>query len=438
MKSPQIIFIALLLVLGMTACQQYYTHYHKKVSKSSLLGEMTTASLLTSKEEIPDSCLSSPTSMSSIADTSTILCLQTDSLIEVEDEIEEKALVISDNSIFKQILFDDSECVLFEDIKDSQEELSKALKQQKRQLRRQSKSKEYNFDGIKRSNLELRIAIDELQEWLKKEDAADSLAFCEMFETYQLKGKNGRGRVRMTAYYTPVIEASRTWSKTFQYPIYRKPDSWPGKLPTRQEIDGEMKLIGRDLEVAWTKSLLDNYFMNLQGSAYMEYQDSVRQLLIYHGQNGHPYRGVQSYILSQRHVSSVGIDMQNVKEWFKENPDSIRPILFRNPSYTFFKKTEKAPTGAAGVALTAKHSVAVDTRYIPYGCLLLAKIPKRGRGKKAEWRILVPQDKGGAIRGDAHIDVYCGVGESAVKEARNLKEYGEVWLLLPKSAKPAL
>ncbi len=437
MKSPQIILTALLLILGMAACQQYYTHYQKKTDKSSLLSEMTTASFLTSKEEIPDSCLSAPPSMSSIADSSTLLSLQNDSLTQVEDAIEEKELIISDNSIFKQMLFEDSQCSLFEDIKDSQEELSKALKQQKRHLRRQSKNKKYDFDGIERSNLELRIAIDELQEWLKQE-GEDSLAFCELFETYQLKGKNGRGRVRMTSYYTPVIEASRTWSKTFQYPIYRKPDFWPGKLPTRQEIDGEMKLIGRDLEVAWTKSLLDNYFMNLQGSAYMQYQDSVQQLLIYEGQNGHPHRGVQSYILSQKHVSSVGIDMQNVKEWFKENPDSIRPILFRNPSYTFFKKTSKPPTGAAGVALTAKHSVAVDTRYIPYGCLLLAKIPKRGRGKKSEWRILVPQDKGGAIRGDAHIDVYCGIGEAAAKEARSLKEYGEVWLLLPKATEPEL
>lgn len=434
MKSPQIILTALLLIFGMAACQQYYTHYQTKVDKPSLLSEMTTASLLTAKEEIPDSCLSPPTS---IADTCTTFALQEDSLIEVEDKIEEKELIVSENSIFKQVLFEDSECVFFTNIKDSQEELNKALKQQKRHLRRQSKNKKYSFDGIQRSNLELRIAIDELQEWLK-EEGKDSLAFCEMFETYQLKGKNGRGRVRMTAYYTPVIEASRTWSKTFQYPIYRKPDVWPGKLPTRREIDGDMKLVGRDLEVAWTKSLLDNYFMNLQGSAYIQYQDSVRQLLIYQGQNGHPHRGVQNYILSQKHVSSVGIDMQNVKEWFKENPDSIRPILFRNPSYTFFKKTSKSPTGAAGLSLTAKHSVAVDTRYIPYGCLLLAKIPKRGRGKKSEWRILVPQDKGGAIRGDAHLDVYCGVGEAAVKEARSLKEYGEVWLLLPKATEPEL
>ena len=423
MKSPPPILMILLLVVGITAYQQYYSYQQNTAIHSAMI----TPPLLEESQIIAEGCLEDSSS-SSLIDTSCHDLPSKDALIEASEEIE-KAFVVSKNAIFKQITFEEDECELLESIKASEKTLSKALKQQKRYLRRESKRKKYNFDGIERSNLELRVAIDQLQEWLA-EETEDSLAFCDLFEIYQLKGKNGRGRVQTTSYYTPVIEGSRTWSKKFQYPIYRKPDTWGGKLPSRKEIDGDMKLIGRDLEVAWTTSLLDNYFMNLQGSAYVEYQDSVRELLIYQGQNGHPYRGIQQYILSQRYVSSVGIDMQNVRKWFKENPDSIRPILFRNPSYTFFKKSPQSPTGAAGVPLTAKHSVAVDTRYIPYGSLFLAKLPRRGR--KVTWRILVPQDKGGAIRGDAHIDVYCGVGKEAVKEARALKPYGEIWLLLPK------
>ncbi len=418
-STTRFILIFLFLGIGIVACKKYYAYYQFMTANSLSDKEIDRASFLPTFNAVPDTCIEDTT------------FLQTDLSLEIEEKETKEELIISKNGIFKEVVFEEEECTILADLKTLSEELKEALKQQKRYLKRESKKRKYAFDGIERSNLQLRQMIDQLQEWLAKEN--DSLSFCELFETYQLKGKNGQGRVHTTAYYTPVIEASRTWSKEFQYPIYRKPtaSAWTGKLPTRQEIDGEMKLIGRDLEVAWTKSLLDNYFMNLQGSAYMEYQDSVQQLLVYEGQNGHPYRGVQNYILSQKYVSSVGIDMQNVKRWFKENPDSIRPILFRNPSYTFFKKSSKAPTGAAGVPLTAKHSVAVDTRYIPYGSVLLAKLPRRGR-KKAEWRILLPQDKGGAIRGDAHLDVYCGVGEDAANEARSLKTYGEVWLLLPK------
>lgn len=436
MKSTTfIISIILLFVAGIVVSQKYYSYYNPSSTSSFFSNEINKASLLPSSSfNAPvDTCVEETLSSITVLDSSQITSSPKDTLIDIAEETASKELIVSKSGIFKQVIFEENECEVLGGIKASQEELSKALKQHKRYLKRESKKKTYSFDGIERSNLQLREAIDQLQEWLAKEEDSVSAPFCELFETYQLKGKNGQGRVRTTAYYTPVIEASRTWSKEFQYPIYRKPTAsvWKGDLPTRQGIDGEMKLIGRDLEVAWTKSLLDNYFMNLQGSAYMEYQDSVRQLLVYEGQNGHPYRGVQTYILSQKYVSSVGIDMQNVKQWFKENPDSIRPILFRNPSYTFFKKSPKSPTGAAGVELTAKYSVAVDTRYIPYGSVLLAKLPRRGR-KKAEWRILLPQDKGGAIRGDAHLDLYCGVGNKAVKEARRLKTYSEVWLLLPK------
>lgn len=435
MKSTRFIFISLILLLvGIIAFKKCYTYYQQIVANEPFGNDFNQASFLPSFNAEIDTCLEEEIGSSSMDIYSDSTSLQADtSLANIEEKKVETILTNSKNGIFKQVLFEGENCEVLQGIKAAKEELSEALKQQKRFLRRQSKQKKYDFDGIERSNLQLREAIDQLQEWLANEKEEESLPFCELFETYQLKGKNGQGKVRTTAYYTPVIEASRTWSKKFQYPIYRKPPPsvWQGKLPSRQEIDGEMKLIGRDLEVAWTASLLDNYFMNLQGSAYMEYQDSVRQLLVYEGQNGHPHRGIQKYITSQKYVSSVGIDMQNVKQWFKENPDSIRPILFRNPSYTFFKKSSKPPTGGAGIALTPKYSVAVDTRYIPYGSILLAKLPKRGR-KKAEWRILLPQDKGGAIRGDAHIDVYCGVGEAAAKEARSLKTYGEVWLLLPK------
>lgn len=45
---------------------------------------------------------------------------------------------------------------------------------------------------------------------------------------------------------------------------------------------------------------------------------------------------------------------------------------------------------------------------------------------------MLAQDVGGAIRGNGHVDVYCGVGEEGKQKAMALHHYGQLWLLLPK------
>ncbi|MFT6405404.1 MAG: membrane-bound lytic murein transglycosylase A, partial [Marinomonas primoryensis] len=53
-----------------------------------------------------------------------------------------------------------------------------------------------------------------------------------------------------------------------------------------------------------------------------------------------------------------------------------------------------------------------------------------------EFRLLLAQDKGGAIKGSGHIDWYQGIGEEARFHAGQLKQFGKVWLLLPQHPTP--
>ena len=116
----------------------------------------------------------------------------------------------------------------------------------------------------------------------------------------------------------------------------------------------------------------------------------------------------------------------------------IDSVLFANPSYVFFEPAQSRPKGAGLVPLTSMHSIAVDTRYIPLGSVLLATVPvinKRNQVIRHEYKLLVAQDVGGAIKGPGHVDLYTGIGTAARRKASALHHYGKLWLLLPNSDK---
>ncbi|MEQ8812428.1 MAG: 3D domain-containing protein [Imperialibacter sp.] len=75
----------------------------------------------------------------------------------------------------------------------------------------------------------------------------------------------------------------------------------------------------------------------------------------------------------------------------------------------------------------------MDTQFIPLGAVLLARLPvldERGRLLRHDFTIVTAQDKGGAIKGPGHVDVYMGVGDEALKKASAMHHYGNLWLVL--------
>jgi membrane-bound lytic murein transglycosylase A len=281
------------------------------------------------------------------------------------------------------------------------------------------------------SDNQLLQANQIVQNW-----ANDNMAnILDNVNMYQLCGEDNRGNVHITGYYVPIIDVKKEADAIYKYPLYQKPNAWKGRLPSRKKIDNEAALANRGLEICYSDDLLDNFLMQVQGSGLVRYPDGTRELLSYGGENGHRYKSIGKYLVAAGHVPKSEISLDAIKDWTAENPDSLNSLLNRNPSYVFFNKTKKEPSGAASVPLSAMISVAVDKRYIPLGSTLLAAVPVLDENDDFighEYRILTAQDVGGAIKGKGRMDFFCGTGEAGKKRAGALNHYGKVWLLLPK------
>lgn len=249
---------------------------------------------------------------------------------------------------------------------------------------------------------------------------------------FQINGEDGRGNVHFTGYFTPRLAAREKPDNTFVYPIYGKPKG--RNLLTRKGIDHQNALAGQRLELAYTSSLLDNYFLSVQGSGVLDFGDGRTKQIGYAGANGKPYRSIGKILVGNGSIPADKISLRAIREWFVTHPDQLVPTLNQNPSYTFFKWRTNAITGAAGVPLVAMHSIAVDKSCIPYGACLLAEVPvldAHGVLTGHQWHILFAHDTGGAIRGPGHIDLYHGQGRAAGDKAGDLHHYGRLWLMLP-------
>ena len=252
---------------------------------------------------------------------------------------------------------------------------------------------------------------------------------------HQLWGEDKKGNVHFTGYFTPVLEVRRKRDSIFQYPFYRFPKKWVGELPTRKQIDENGALDDKGLEIAFGKSKLDIYIMQVQGSGIIEYADGEKTLLAHAGSNKHPYRSIGKYMIEQGYTTKEEVSLKSIQKYFRENPEELDDILNINPSYIFFSPKKRKPQGAGNVSLTPIHSIAVDKDFIPLGSCLLGSIPILDENRNFshhEYRILLAQDVGGAIKGAGHVDLYTGIGISAKNEASNLHHYGRLWILLPK------
>ncbi len=260
----------------------------------------------------------------------------------------------------------------------------------------------------------------------------------QYLDAHQIWGDDKKGHVRFTGYYTPVVEARRTPSGKFQHPIYAKPENWEGQLPSRKEIEAQGVLDGLGLELGYTSNPVDISAVQLQGSAYVDYVDTgERRLLRYAGHNGHRYRNIQNFFKNRDDLRIGDVSFQGIKRFLKRNPSLTDSVLHYNPSYTFFASTKGLVKGAADVPLIKAVSIAADPVYFPAGSVFLASFPvvEDGEVVHHEYRILLPQDVGGAIKGTGRVDVYCGVGKAGEQMASNLHHYGKMWLLTPKKNK---
>jgi membrane-bound lytic murein transglycosylase A len=286
----------------------------------------------------------------------------------------------------------------------------------------------------------------------------------EYYLIYTTVGCDTPGQVFFTGYFEPVLKGSLNKDKEYQFPIYARPDDlttidlslfseeFKGKTIVgryinqrvvpyydRKEIEYQGHLEGKVQEIAWLKSRLDLFFLQIQGSGQIFLNNDEIINVHYHGTNGRPYRSIGKLLVDQGKISREEISMQKIRDYLKNHPEEIDAVLNYNPSYVFFKVEKDGPFGSLEVKLVPGRSIALDSRLFPSAGLAFIETRKpsiNGDGTIHTWipfsRFVLNQDTGGAINGPGRADLFWGNGPYAEIAAGHMQEFGKLYFLILK------
>ncbi len=245
------------------------------------------------------------------------------------------------------------------------------------------------------------------------------------------------GGIDYSGYYEPQVRASRTRKPGYEQAIYAVPPDLGavrrkrGRYYDRRTIEEKQVLAGKGLELAWAADPVDVFFLEIQGSGRLIFDDGTQAYINYAGQNGHKYKS-SGRIMREKGLLQRG-DIFEQREWLANNPDRVREILHENPSYVFFKFGGRGPTGAMGHTVDDWLSLATDRGFIPLGSVVAygVNIPDQKNDRVPLRGIGFAQDVGGAIKRN-RIDIFCGGDDRPNYVASFLDAKGPAWILLAK------
>ena len=132
------------------------------------------------------------------------------------------------------------------------------------------------------------------------------------FLPYSVNSNSDRSGL-FTGYFEPELNGSMHKTDVYNTPLYARPndlvtvslgnfrESLRGTHLSGQVIDGELKpyptreiiekgyLRGRDLEIVWVDNRLDAFFLHIQGSGKIRFEDGETRRIAYAAKNGRPY-----------------------------------------------------------------------------------------------------------------------------------------------------
>jgi membrane-bound lytic murein transglycosylase A len=291
----------------------------------------------------------------------------------------------------------------------------------------------------------------------------------ENFDCF-LMVKNGQSDGLLTGYFQPELQASRVRTTLYQYPVYKRPADLivienlgafnakargiriagtvhNGTLKpyfTRQQIDqgildhpsaqtNQHPTLPAEV-IAWVRDPYDLFFMHIQGSGALMFDDQSMLQVAYDGTNGYPYTAIGKILVEQGALDPATLSMQTIKQWLEEHPEQAFTILQHNQSYVFFKPMREGayPQGAQAVELTPHASLAVDPDFIPLGALVWIQADHPTRPQHSLNQLMVAQDVGGAIKGPLRGDYFWGRGPEAASNAGPMKSPAQFYIFMPK------
>ena len=314
---------------------------------------------------------------------------------------------------------------------------------------------------------ELAAGTDELADLLEQSKApGDWLAVVQRdFIAYQSVGAEPNHTVTFSSYYEPSIPGRLTRDAVYKYPLYGRPPDLidvnlglfdpalagrrisgrrDGRLLvpyySRKDIDSNHGLAGQGLEIAWAKDPLDIFFLQVEGSGWLEPGAGGTPVRIrYDGDNGLPFRSVGQYMINTHRVKGRTLSHNQLIQYMVKHPKQRQDILNVDPRYIFFRvDTSTASAFAYGninVPLTGGRSIATDPRCFPRGLLAwvdIEGIKTKGKPAKRIARFMLNQDEGGAILGPGRVDFFAGHGPEAEQFATHFWNPGKLYFLVKK------
>lgn len=311
------------------------------------------------------------------------------------------------------------------------------------------------------------IVLHRRQEWQGVCEDAESLMddsdekvrdfFEKRFIPYRMLNPGNDPVGLVTGYYVPDLHGSRKPSPAYPFPLYQRPSDllvidlgevYPelaryrlrGRLESnrilpywdRAQIEGNRNPLAGE-ELFWVNDPVELFFLHIQGSGRILFEDGSWAMVNYAEQNGHPYRSISQWLLKEEIMPIEKMSMQNIKAWARANPAQVDELLNTNPSFVFFRELPQdadGVPGALGVPLTPGRSIAVDPRYVPLGAPVFVATTWPNSDRPLH-RLMAAQDTGGAIKGPVRADFFWGFGETAGMEAGRMKQPLKMWVLLP-------
>ncbi|MEM6455326.1 MAG: MltA domain-containing protein [Acidobacteriota bacterium] len=352
--------------------------------------------------------------------------------------------------------------------------LRQALTRSRDWYRRQPDARRVRFGPDRVTMGALDAAYTRVLGWLDEDLTAAQLGarLAYHFRWYESVGAEEadgtrRGRVLVTGYYEPVIEASLRRRPGYDVPIYGPPqvrlvrvdlgafaDDLAGRrvsgllrqgrlvpFPDRAAVRaGEAGDVLGGREIAWAKNEVDVFFLEVQGSGSLRLPDGRLRRIGYASANGHAYRSIGKLLIDQGKIARERMSMQALRSYLDDHPEEVRAILDHNRSMVFFRFLDGPPVGSIGVSVTPGRSIATDRNLMPKGALglLVTEVPRLGDDGRtvAEGplvRLVLNQDTGGAIKGPARVDFFWGRGPAAGARAGAMKQPGRLVFFAPRT-----
>ncbi|MBW8732869.1 MAG: MltA domain-containing protein [Asticcacaulis sp.] len=261
----------------------------------------------------------------------------------------------------------------------------------------------------------------------------------------------------LTGYFVPDYDAVTAPTEEFSQPVRMRPDDLvyvAGSQMTPPQTGAKVaaRKIGSKYVPYYTRAEIekmpalatyymrpeDYFFMQLQGSGFLDLPDGKRIYAAYAADNGYPFVGIARVMVDRGILQANQTSGDTIHAWLAAHRgDEAQKVMNANPRYAFFVivPDQTAPNGAAGLPLPPGSAIAVDPAFHDYGDLFWLDAHAGGNALAdafpAYQRLVAALDTGGAIKGDVRADLYVGHGSRAGTEAGRIKHVLKMYRILP-------